>query len=888
MTGLPPELRRAVDDVVARAGLDEDAARAVRADLERHLMDGLAAGRTPQELLARFGDADAVAPLLARAPVPPSGPVDRSTSPFWSDVRADLRHALRGFARTPMLGVACVVVLALGIGTNLIVSSVVNALLLRPLPVEDPTTLVDVWADVEGGNSFAGFSWDDAAAYRDEASGLSDLAAYSGLRVVLGPEEGGPTVTAQVVSSTYFPMLGLRPWLGRLDLPPDDASGAEAVGVVSHRMWRGAFGADPDLIGRTIIVDGRPVTVVGVAPAGFSGHFIGFPVDVWLPLATADRFLPGFDPHDPSDKRFEMIGRLRAGVPLAAVRTDLNGVAARLAVRHPETNRGHRVGVTPTTGLDHSLSAGVRTFAGLLSAVSLMVLLIACMNVGGMLLVRTMGRERELAVRTALGAGRVRLLRQLLTESGVLVVAATLLGLAAGTRATTWLEGLLPAISGGLRLDLPLDGRVVGLTALAAAGAVVLAAAAPSLHLLRRDPADSLRARGGSAVGAARVRGALVALQVGASVVLVTVTGLFLRALLDGERVTPGFEPDRIASFSLRLDDAALGGIAADAALRTLLADLAALPGLDGVTASDQPVVGWVRTPMELEVAGALPPAGQDRLTVDVRRVGPGYFGTVGIPLRSGRDLLTSDEGAGVPAVVVNHAFVRRYWPEGPAVGRSLRIGGTEARVVGVAEDARYIVQDPEPDPLVHLPLDPAGRGQVQIVLAGDRPGERLAEVRAVLARALPGHPAPDPRTARQILRDFLLPQRIGAGLVGIMGTGALMLAALGLYGLVRYAVARDAHALGIRMALGSSRARVVGGVIRSGALPVGVGMVGGLVVAAATAPLLGGLLPGVRPHDPLIYGSVALVFVVVTGVASALPARRATRIQPADVLREA
>lgn len=885
MTRLPPQLEAAVNELIRAAGLSGRAADAVRRDLRRHFHDGLASGRTPEELLARFGTPEQVAPALAAAAVSPPATVPRSRP--LADLRADVRHGLRGLRRAPALTGASLAVLTLGIAANVIVSSVANALLLRPIPVEDPSTLVDVWADVEGGNSFAGFSWPDVVAYRDEATTLSSLAAFTGIRATLGSEEAGQPVIAQIVSADYLPMMGVGTAVGRADLPPDAAADADPVAVLAHAFWQSAFGGDPGVVGRTLRIDGHAVDVIGVAAAPFEGHFIGFPVDLWLPVAAAGTFLAGFDPADPAAKPFEMIARLRPGADAAAAQQELSAVAERLEARYTDANRGHGVGVTSTTGLDHSLGAGVRTFVAVLSTVALLVLVVACLNVGGMLLVRTMAREREMAVRTALGAGRLRLVRHLVVESGLLVAAAVVAGVGLGTRGTAWLEAALPALSGGLGLDLSLDARVVALTALAAGAAVLLAGAAPALHLLRRDPADALRARSGAGRAGGRTRTALVVAQVAGSVVLVTLTGLFLRALVDGARVRPGFDPDRVAHVPVRLDDGVVGDGDPEAALQELLEAMAVIPGLDAVAVADQPVIGVVRSPAGLEVPGILPPPGRDRLTVDARRVGPGYFAAVGIALRQGRAFDATDRAGPSAPAVVNRAFVDRYWPGGDAVGRSIRVDGADARIVGVAEDARFLVQDLDPDPLVYLPL--AGRVplRVTVILAGDRPERRAAEVRAALAGVLPLHPAATPTSARRVLQDALLPQRIGAGMIGAMGAAALLLAGVGLYGLVRFGVARDAHAIGIRLALGSSRAGILSGVLRRTAVPVAIGLAAGLGLSALGTPLLAGLLPGVAPHDPAVYAVVVATLVAVVMTAGLVPAGRATRIQPAEVLRE-
>lgn len=879
MTRLPPSLQGLVDDVVERSGVEPGRAGQIRADLEQHLRDGLDAGRTPEELMARFGRAEDVAPMLAEATTPQG-------DGFLQRLGTDLRLAVRNLLASPTLAVTSAVVLALGIGANTVVFTVVNELLLAPLPVAEPETLVDVWPDVPGGNSFLGFSWADVQAYRSAEAVLAEASPFAGLRVRVGPEDIGPDVTGQLVAPSYFSMLGLEPARGRLDFPPDAAFGEAPSAVLSHAYWTEAYGGDAGVVGRTLRIDGRPVTVQGVAPEGFSGQFIGFPVQLWLPITAADPFLDGFDPDDPSSKPFEMIARLRPGVTLAAAQEALNRVAEQLEAAHPEANRGHRVGVTRTTGLDHSLQAGVTVFAAILSGVSGMVLLIACLNVGSVLLVRTMSREREMAVRLALGAGNGRLVAALVSEAMVLAAAGTALGVWVAVRLNALLGGLVRRLSDGLGLELAVDWTVLSLAAAAAFVAVLAAAAAPAAHLLRKSPAEALRARGGPTRAGTRLRTALVVGQVAVSVVLITATGLFVRALVAGVQGDPGFDADRLGMVTLSLDDDGARPAARDATLRTAVEALERIRGVDGVAVADGPVVGVARSPMEVDIAGVLPPPDQDAVRVDVHRVGAGYLGTVGIDVRAGRDFVLADEAGGPPVAVVSQAFVDRYWPGQEAVGRSFAAGGTTVRVIGVAADARYVVQDETPDPLVYLSLAGRTPGTVVLTLRSTSPETLTGTVRQVVAAALPGHPAVELRPARRTLHVALFPQRIGAVLVGGMGLAALFLAAVGLYGLIQFTVSRDRHELGVRLALGGSRSDLLAVVLRKGFALVAAGTALGAALALVAAPALRPFLAGVSPRDPGTYAAVVLVFGAVGLLASWLPARRAGPIQPSSVLR--
>jgi predicted permease len=885
VTDLSTELERAVARLVEASRLTGAARRELRDDLEQHVRDALETGASPDEVVARLGDPDGAGALLAVGARPRMRrPNHESGEAAILAFVGDLRHGVRTLARTPGMALTAILVLGLGMATTAMGLTVVNEILLRPLPVADQEQLVDIWADVTGGNSFAGFGWQDYLEYREvvKAGGsgpLESLAAFAGTRLSIGDGAGGASVTGQLVSREYLDVMGLRPSFGTLELAEDPAFGGPGQAVLSHALWVERFGGDEAIVGRTVRVDGHSVTVVGVAPRGFRGHFIGFPVDLWLPITTADLFLRGFSPADRGSMPFEMIGRRAPGATPETVERALSAVAASLEAAHPDTHEGHGVGVTPTTGVDRSLRGVVVAFVAVLTTLAVLVLVIACLNVGSILLVRTLSRGREMAVRLALGAGNGRLVRQILAETLVLAV----LGTAAGLGLAFFLNGVLAdwfrSFTAGLGLELPLDGGVLALTALAGAGAVLLAGGAPALHLLRKPPASALGVRSGGAGN--RARTVLVVSQVAVSVTLAVATGLFLRALAAGAEADPGFDADGVATFVVEpspSDPMMAGESVAEAA--------AALPGVAAATLADAPPVGVARTPVRLSLPGIPPPTDQEAWAVDGRRVGSGYISTLGIPLIAGRDLTAADAREGPTVAVVSNAFARRFWPGEDALGRSFEVQGEVVRVVGVAADVRYLVQDETPDPFVYLSLAGRTPSVAHVTFRAAGPETLAGEVGTLLARLRPGAGPPTLTTPRNVLDRALLPQRLGAVLVGAMGAIALMLTAVGLYGLIQYTVSRDRHELAVRLALGGSRGSLLTTVLRKGAVLVASGAVLGLALAALTAPVLETFLRGVSPTDPLTYGSVAVLFGAVALLASWIPARRAARIQPAVALR--
>lgn len=879
MSTVPAPARDRIDEILRRAGVTGARAREMREDLEQHVLDGLEGGRSLDDVLARLGDPDEVAPALAGGEGPPR-PLDPGggATEWFGSVVADLKFAVRGLIQSPTFAVTAVTVLALGIGANTVVFTVLNELLLRPIPVQNPEELVDVWADIPGGNSFLGVAWQDYRTMQAENTALADLAAFTGQRLDLGPPGQERQIVAQFVAPAYFDVLGLRAALGSTRFDSDAPFGGTPVAVLTHALWQDTYAGDPDIIGTSILLQGRTVTVVGVGPPGVRGHFIGFPADLWLPLQALDPLVPGFDPEDRSVKLLEMIGRRRPGVSVEAVRADLNMIAARIETLYPDLNRGHRVGVTATTGLDHSLQAAVTAFVLILTAVAAMVLFIACLNVGSVLLVRAMSRDRELAVRIAIGAGRVRLLRQLFTEAAVLAVLGTL----AGVGVAVWLNGVaadfVRTSGAGIGLDLGVDWTVLGLTAVAAMVAAGAASLAPAFHVLRKDPAAALRARDGRSRASARIRSVLVVGQVAVSVVLVVATGLLVRSLIAGNSADPGFAADRVATFTMTNGGEVEQGV---------LEALAALPSIDGVAVADGPPIGVVRTPVPIEIPGMPPPPDLETWVVDGRRVGADYLSLVGIGLVAGRDFTEADAREGLPVAVASVAFVDRFWPGATAVGRTLMVDGRATTIVGVAEDARYIVQDDTPDPLLYLSRGGAEWARVLVTLTGDAPATALPDVQRIVSAAIPDHRRVVLTSARQVMLDALLPQRMATLIVGGMGLIALLLAAVGLYGLVQFTVARDTRELGIRMALGGGNRDVILTVLRKGFVLVGVGTAVGIGAALLLSPALGTFLVGVGPTDPVTYAAVVATFAAVAVVASWAPARRALRLDPIVALRD-
>ncbi len=799
----------------------------------------------------------------------------------------DLRHASRSLVRRPAFAVAVIVVATLGIGANTAIFTVVNELLLKPLPVDDHESLVDVVARIPGGNGFGGFAFDDFRDLQDRGSAWAEITAYTAVRRPLGAMGEGERLTVQLSSANYFDVLGVRAPLGRLTFPEFRGFGADPVAIVSHALWTRSFGQDPDLVGSTLDLGGQVFTVIGIGPEGFTGTFIGFPVDAWVPLSMATVLLPGADIPSRAEKRFELVARMRDGVTPSVLEARLEASLAQLEEEHPVENRGLRASVYPITGIDHGMRTDVVAFFAVLTAVALLVLLIACLNIGSLLLARAVTRDKEIAIRMAVGAGRARVVRQLVLEALLLIGVATICALLLGD----WLIGQLQAFavssSVPIGFDFDIDRRVLGFTTVVAFLTAVGAAGAPALHWARKSPVGALRVTGPSGGGRQRLRSAFVVAQVSASVVLLIGAGLFVRALQSGLAMDVGFEARRVSGQSVTLDRDRYPDMASTEAFGLAVLNVArSVSGVQQVALSGRIPVGVARTPNLVGVPGHSPPAGQDGFFVDARRVSAGYFEVLGLPLRSGRALLETDAGES-PAVVVSAAFVARFWPGEDPVGRFIDVEGRPHTVVGVARDARYLIQDQSPDALIYLPWQWVG-AQSFTVLArsgGDASATLLglsAGINALDPTLSPGRAG----TLEDTLSQALLPQRVAVAVLGILGLLGLVLTSVGVYGVVQFSVTRATQELGVRIALGGDARHVVGIVLRRGFVFMGAGAAVGIVVALLVSPVLGSFLVDVSPADPVTYATVAGVLVVVGLVASGFPAARALRIDPVRALR--
>jgi putative ABC transport system permease protein len=798
-------------------------------------------------------------------------------------IRQDLAYAVRGLTRRPGLAAVALLTLALGIGANVALFSAVDATLLARLPFAEPGGLVLLWLD----NTRLDIRTDIASYpivedWKDGAPSVAEAAVYRPARVNLTGGSGDPErLRATRVEAGFFPILGVAPARGR-GFEAADFTGEGDVAILSHGLWQRRYGGGEEALGTTLEVDGTPLRVVGILPAG-----AGFPADseLWTPLVMSP---------EQREARGSFwlytVARLAPGATVQAAQAELDGVAARIAADDPDY-AGYGVWVQPMR--DHVAGDLERPLLVLLAAVGF-VLLIGCGNVANLLLARLAGRRREVAVRLALGAGRRRLVRQVMTESVLLAAAGGLLGVAValwGVRALSALApaGLLPA--GGLGID----GRVLAFAVALSLVSGVVVGLLPALHFSRQSAARAL-SRGRDATGdraGKRLRGLLIAAEVALALVLLVGAGLLVRSFSRLTAVDVGLDAERVLTADLALTAARYPEPAqATDFYARLCAALEALPGVERAGAASDLLLPELARSATFAIEGRPDPPPEQRLEVPIVAATPHFFAAVGLRLAAGRSFTDADHAEATPVMVINRAMADRFWPGGSPLGQRVKYGdadgeGTWRTVVGVVADARRTRHEQGDRPSTYLPHRQAAFPTMTLaVRAAGEPAGLADALRREVRRFDPSLPLSQVTTLDERLGERLADRRFYALLLGLFSGLALFLALVGVYGVVAYGVACGSREIGVRMALGAGRRAVVGTVLRDGLVPVLAGMAAGLAAAALLTRALSSLLFEVGRFDPSTFVATPAVLLAVAALAAWLPARRAAAVDPSVALR--
>jgi predicted permease len=915
-----PDWKRVVRERLASLSLKASAESDLSEELAEHLEDRYrelcGGGATKEEAyrqtiselddLHPLREAEKAHRLPKREPVP-AGEGRQGSLP--EDLWRDLRYAVRAMRKSPLFVVFVVLTLAFGIGANTTVFSVINTLILNPLPVSDSSTLAAVAMTETGSGTKPGapipLSFADFKDYQARNGVFRALAGYTSPRVVTwNAGAASQRVFVELVTGNYFSTLGIRPAAGRFFLPEEAATpGARPVAVLNYGTWMSRFGGSTDIVGTTLRLNNLAYTIVGVAPPRFIGINAIMGPDLWIPATMAEQLLPNEMQAALSDRAkgvFLGVGRFQPGITRAGAQANLATIAADLAREYPADHAGQTATVTSIRDIlfaSATTGSSAVVFAGaLLLVVVGIVLLIACSNVANLMLARSAARQQEMAVRLAMGASQPRLFRQLLTENMLLGMLSGGLGVLIGNAGLRLLFGTLPAA--GNFVQPKMDSTVLGFALLISVATGILFGAVPAFKTSRASVAEALKQSArttGRSRGGVRLANALLVGQVAFSFVLLTTAALFLRSIQRAYEIDPGFQTAHLAVFMTNPGQAGYGKPQTRAFYRDVRRRVASLPGVESASwASNLPL--WARAVNGLQVEGlaASRPARQGRQPDTVRTilntVDRDYFETAGVTILSGRAFTDLDLANTTPAAIVNDKMAHDLFPGG-ALGKRIQLPGEKVmrQIVGVAKTANYSAWGEAPQFCVYVPLEQnESEAMTLYVRSRSNPQDLFMPVEHEIRAAWPEILVTGARTGREIIDGSLYQPRIAVALLSIFGLLAITLASIGLYGILAYSVSQRKREIGLRMALGATRSTVLGVILKEGMSLVMAGVLIGFATSLAVGRLLSRLLYGVSAVDPVSIGAAVAVLSTIALLACYVPARRASRVDPLTALREA
>jgi predicted permease len=808
----------------------------------------------------------------------------------------DIRYAIRGLMKRPGFVAIAVITLALGIGANTAIFSLVNTVLLRSLPVERANEIVSVALRGKD-DSMSAFSYPNYKDFRDHNDVLSGLLVYRFVPLSLSRGGNNERIWGYEVSGNYFDVLKVKAIHGRTFLPEEDQTKlSHPVIIVGYDCWQRRFGADPNLVGKDVLINDHQFKVIGITPQGFKGTELVYSPEMWVPASMMEWVEPGATWLDNrNSKNFFAIGRLKSGVDSRQAEASLNLVAQQLAKEYPDSNEGQTVKIVPPGFILPDLRGAVVNFTWVLMAAVGLVLLVTCTNLAGLMLARATDRRKEIAIRLAMGANRLRLMRQLLTESVLLSFAGGAVGVLLALWIVKVLLALKPPIDFPLALDISIDWRVLLFSLAVSVAAGVIFGFAPALQATRPNLVGALKdtaAQGGAVK--TKLRSVLVVAQISISLVVLIAAGLVVRTLQQLQTMNPGFETKNALTMSFDLGLQGYDDARGQQFYRQLKERLQSLPGVENAAVSSYIPLSLNYNSNNIFVEGHPPERGENVPVAMTGNVGPDYFKTMGTPILKGREFTDADQPKAEPVAVVNEYFVRRLMPElsspGEAVGKRFSFrsaGGPFTRIVGVAKGGKYFNIAEEPRPFVWTPMaqDYNSSGILMVRTKGN-PEAMFAAVRGQVQSLDPNLPLFDVKTFTEHMRFALFPAKVAATVLGVFGLVALMLAAIGVYGITSYAVAQRTHEIGVRLALGAQLSDVLKLVLGHGLKLTIIGAALGLFGAFLATRAITSVLYGVSATDPLTFGLVSVLLIGVALVASYVPARRATKVEPLIALR--
>ncbi|MGP8187652.1 MAG: ABC transporter permease [Terracidiphilus sp.] len=805
----------------------------------------------------------------------------------------DLRYALRQLRRSPGFTVAAVLTLALGIGANSTILSWINATLFDPIPGAAHTAdMVTIQRGERSEHPSPPFSYDDYLDLRNGTTALSGLLGYHDDFMAITGNGKPERIYGALTSANYFEVLGVRPIRGvtLADTAANERAGA-AEAVIGYDLWQHRFAGDPAIVGHAIEINRHSFTIVGVAPRGFVGCKSGLRTEIWLPLGMDERVWGWERINYRGVSWLNVLGVLRPGVSRQQADRELNLLMQRIADRYPESHQGdNRLSTDPLWRSPFGANVYLAGTLTILLALAAVLLLLACANVANLLLVRAVARRRELAIRLSMGASRWQLFRQLMVENLLLAAGGCAVALAITFWTARTLAAFIPTLTLPLNINGRLDGRVIATTIVVSVLTAVLAGVPPTLRASALSPVTVLKDEALNTSGGlrkSRLTSGLVVLQVALSLVLLTCAALFTRSLQKAQRQDPGFDPDHVYLASFDLSPLNYSDAQAVEFERQVLQRVSALPGVQSATLADFSPLNFT-----IHSSGILPegyvPRPHESVEADRGTVATQYLETMRTPLLAGREFNSSDTDRSLPVAMVNKALVDRFWPGQDAIGKHIQVGRTNYTVVGVTSNAKYrrLVYDPAPLILFSLMQRDASEEVILHVRVAGDPMAIAPDIERAIHSLNPDLPLYGVTTLKSSVQMGSVFQRIGVVFAGAFGLLAMVLAAVGLYGVIAYTTRQRTHEIGIRMALGASRGEVSGQVLRQGLRLTLAGLAAGLAASLVFARFLRGVLFGVGANDVLTFVLVPAVLLLVALAACYLPARRAASIDPMQALR--